>query len=165
LNPSRLSIVALVVAAPFAFGACGSDNKKSSSSTGTTTTEAAAPSGKAATTVNVSETEFKLGPANPKIPKAGTVEFKVKNDGQVVHALEVEGPNGEVKTANIDPGKTATLKADLSKPGKYEWYCPVDSHKQQGMKGEITVAGGGSGAGSSSSTDTSSNSGGGSSGY
>jgi uncharacterized cupredoxin-like copper-binding protein len=23
--------------------------------------------------------------------------------------------------------------------GKYEFYCPVDGHKQMGMKGELTV--------------------------
>jgi uncharacterized cupredoxin-like copper-binding protein len=25
------------------------------------------------------------------------------------------------------------------KPGKYEFYCPVDSHKQAGMTGTLTV--------------------------
>jgi uncharacterized cupredoxin-like copper-binding protein len=25
------------------------------------------------------------------------------------------------------------------KPGTYEFYCPVDSHKAQGMKGTLTV--------------------------
>ncbi len=24
-------------------------------------------------------------------------------------------------------------------PGKYDFYCPIDSHKQMGMTGEITV--------------------------
>ncbi len=47
-------------------------------------------------TIDVRETEFKLDPANPRIEKPGFVEFKVNNAGQTVHALEVEGPEGEV---------------------------------------------------------------------
>ena len=70
----------------------------------------------------------------------------VKNDGQIAHALEVEGPNGEAKTGTIDPGSSATLTVDLSKPGTYEMYCPIDNHKGMGMKGTVVVAGGGSGA-------------------
>ena len=109
----------------------------------------------------MSETEFKLAPANPKVSKAGVVQFKVKNDGKIVHALEVEGPSGEVKTAPIQPGKSATLNADLSKAGSYQWYCPIDSHKAMGMKGKISVAGGGSGG----STTTDDSGGGNSNGY
>jgi uncharacterized cupredoxin-like copper-binding protein len=46
-----------------------------------------------------------------------------------------------VKTPSmrIEPGKSATLKVDLSTPGTYEIYCPVDGHKPGGMKGEIKV--------------------------
>jgi uncharacterized cupredoxin-like copper-binding protein len=73
------------------------------------------------------------------------VAFKIKNDGEIVHALEVEGPKGEVETEAIQPGKSATLEADLSKAGSYEWYCPIGNHRQQGMGGRISVAGGGSG--------------------
>ena len=111
-------------------------------------------------TVNVSETEFKLDPANPKVAKTGTVEFKATNDGKIDHALEVEGPDGEVKTPTITPGKSAEIKVDLSKPGRYEWYCPIDGHKDQGMKGTIVVAGGGSG-GTTTSEDSGGSSGGG----
>ena len=71
--------------------------------------------------------------------------FAVSNAGQIPHALEVEGPNGEAKTGTIEPGKSEDLKVDLSKAGTYEWYCPIGNHKDQGMKGEIKVAGGGSG--------------------
>jgi uncharacterized cupredoxin-like copper-binding protein len=102
--------------------------------------------------VRVSETEFKLDPANPTVEEAGTVEFDVANDGKVVHALEVEGPKGEVETEEIQPGRSATLEVDLSKPGSYVWYCPIGNHRELGMEGRITVAGGGSG-GTSTSED------------
>lgn len=108
-----------------------------------TSTEKAAPTGAAVATVKVTETEFRLSPANPSVAKAGVVEFRIRNAGKIAHALEVEGPEGEVETKEIPPGGRATLKADLRKAGRYKWYCPVGDHKGRGMKGEITVGGGG----------------------
>ncbi len=144
----------LIAAALLALAACGEDREGSvkesgsgTAATGTTgtSTAPARPSGAVVAKVRVRETEFKLDPANPRIPKAGVVQFDVTNAGEAPHALEVEGPEGEVETETIAPGKKATLKADLSKAGTYVWYCPVGDHEQKGMKGRITVAGGGSG--------------------
>ncbi len=59
-------------------------------------------------TVDVRETEFKLDPADPRIEKPGVVEFRVNNAGQTIHALEVEGPEGEVETEEIQPGRPRT---------------------------------------------------------
>src|SRR4051794_6811323 len=132
----------VVVATGMLFSACGDDTAKSG---GSAPASSGSGGGGSAPTVKVSETEFKLDPANPSVSKAGTVSIRVTNDGTITHALEVEGPNGEAKTQSIQPGKSATLKADPSKAGTYEWYCPIDGHKAQGMKGEIKVAGGRSG--------------------
>ena len=141
--------LALGAAAALAVGlaACGSDDNGDSSAPSSAaappakTTAAGGGGGGKATTVKVNLTEFKLTPADPPIAKPGAVTFAASNGGQVVHALEVEGPGGEKKTGDIQPGGKATLKVDFSKPGKYEWYCPIDGHKQQGMKGEIVVKG------------------------
>jgi plastocyanin len=86
---------------------------------------------------SVSLTEFKIDPANPTLD-AGKATFEVSNDGQVPHALEIEGNGEEVKTDVLQGGDSATLEADL-KPGEYEWYCPVGNHADQGMKGTLTV--------------------------
>ena len=142
---------AAALCALLALAACGEDREGSvetrtagtdTARTGTTPTTTG-PQGSPVATVRVSETEFKLDPANPRISQAGIVEFDVSNDGRVVHALEVEGPKGEVETDTIRPGRSASLKADLSKPGRYVWYCPVGNHRERGMEGRITVAGGG----------------------
>lgn len=36
------------------------------------------------------------------------------------------------------PGGTSTVSASL-KPGTYKYYCPFDSHEQEGMTGTLTV--------------------------
>jgi plastocyanin len=127
--------------------------------TGTGTTpnpeSGTAPSSAAPTArVDVVESDYQLEPANPRIRRAGVVRFVARNEGKVGHALEVEGPAGEAKTGRIRPGGRADLEVDLSKPGTYEWYCPIDDHKRLGMKGAVTVAGGGSGSGGASTTET-----------
>ncbi len=147
---------ALAVLSLAVFAGCGDDDKSSDTNTGanTTTTDTTTEGG-AAESVDVSLTDFKIDPKDPEVAKAGTVEFKVKNDGGTVHNLEVEGPSGEKELAsNLNPGQTGTLTVDLSKPGKYEWYCPVDDHRKFGMEGEITVGSGGSTTTGETNTDT-----------
>jgi uncharacterized cupredoxin-like copper-binding protein len=138
--PSRRGLlslgVVLVIAAAASLGlaACGGDDNGDDSST-----SAAAPTGGKEQAVDISETDFKLNPSDPTV-KAGTVTFDVSNDGQTTHNLEVEGPNGEEELPDdLAPGDKGTLSVDLSKPGTYEMYCPVDDHKGMGMEGEITV--------------------------
>jgi len=123
--------------AAFAAGCGGSNDTSSSTAASSTTT--AAQGGAGGSSVDVSETDFKLNPSDPKV-KAGQVTFNVSNDGQTVHSLEVEGPNGDQELqSDLSPGQSGVLSVDLSKPGKYEFYCPIGNHKQLGMKGEITV--------------------------
>ena len=72
---------------------------------------------------------------------------QAENIGSITHALEIEGKGVEEETKDLDAGQSAELKVTL-KPGKYEIYCPVDGHRQQGMEGTVTVkqgSGGGSG--------------------
>ena len=144
MSTTRLKRSAVVAVALLAAAAAGCGEKREAG-TGTGAAKTATQaSGPATGTVKVSETEYKLDPASPKVAKAGTIQFDVSNDGATKHALEIETPSGEIETKPIEPGKSATLKADL-KAGTYEWYCPIDGHKDKGMKGEIVVAGGGSG--------------------
>jgi uncharacterized cupredoxin-like copper-binding protein len=103
-------------------------------------------------TVQISEKEYSLTPSSVTVSKAGTVEFQVTNDGQVTHALEIEGNGVEEETDDTDPGQSATLRVDLSKEGSYEMYCPIDGHKDKGMKGTVTV--GSAPAGGTTTTTT-----------
>ena len=130
-----LAGVALVAAG------CGSsnDNKSSNSGNGgggTSAPKKAAPSAGGAVTESATEFKFSKPAATAK---AGNVTVNLTNAGTTAHAIEIEGtPKGDVKTNVISPGQSTTLTANL-KPGKYQFYCPVDSHKAQGMKGTLIV--------------------------
>ncbi|HTU15131.1 MAG TPA: cupredoxin domain-containing protein [Solirubrobacterales bacterium] len=69
--------------------------------------------------------------------KAGKSTIDFENASSVPHAVEVEGNGVEEETDTIVGGK-AKLALDL-KPGTYEFYCPIDDHKEEGMKGVLTV--------------------------
>jgi uncharacterized cupredoxin-like copper-binding protein len=124
---------------------------------GGSTTESAAPSAGA---IQVKETEYALAPGKITIAKPGTVVFDAVNAGKMGHALAIEGNGVDKETGTIDAGSSAKLTVDLSKAGTYELYCPIDGHKQLGMKATVVVGGGG---GSSGTTST--NGGGGVPGY
>jgi uncharacterized cupredoxin-like copper-binding protein len=136
----RVALLALF-AVP-ALAACGS----SSSESGTTGQAAAGQA------ISISETEFKLDPSSVQVDQAGTVTFRVTNDGAIDHALEVEGQGVEEETETIKPGESGELTVDLSKDGSYEIYCPIDGHRDSGMEGDVTV-GGAMGGGSTGTTE------------
>jgi uncharacterized cupredoxin-like copper-binding protein len=133
-------VVALAIVALAAAG-CGGDDDgggdEGEAPATTTPAPAQTEAGGGASTIREDMTEFAFSEPNPTV-KSGTVTFEVKNSGATVHALEVEGAGVEEATGNMDPGASKTLKVDL-KPGKYELYCPVGNHRDQGMEGEITV--------------------------
>ncbi len=135
-------------AALFAIGAavavpivgCGGSSDDSTSNAAATPAPTTSGGGGAGSTVDLSATDFKFTASDPSV-KAGEVTFNMTNDGQVTHSLEIEdvtpGHDQELE-GDVSPGQSGTLTANL-KPGTYEFYCPVDSHKEMGMEGEITV--------------------------
>jgi plastocyanin len=72
--------------------------------------------------------------------KAGKVTIVMTNTSSVPHAVELEGGGIEKKGAVITGGGSVSRVTAKLKPGKYEFYCPVDGHKAAGMKGELTVS-------------------------
>ena len=148
------SLSALGVLAILALAACGSSSNSSES--GTTTPASGGQ------TISIGESEFKLDPSSVRVDQAGTVTFKVTNNGQIAHALEVEGQGVEEETETIEPGETADLTVDLSTEGSYEIYCPIDGHRDKGMEGTLTVgAASGGGSGTSENEGSTTDSGGG----
>ena len=70
--------------------------------------------------------------------KAGKVTIVMDNPSDVPHAVEIEGMGVEAEGETVEKGGVSKASADV-KPGTYEFYCPVDGHKQAGMEGTLTV--------------------------
>jgi uncharacterized cupredoxin-like copper-binding protein len=72
---------------------------------------------------------------------AGTVTLTMANPSSsgIEHGIAVEGNGVDQDGQIVQPGGTSTVTVSSLKPGKYEFYCPFDSHKQQGMTGTLTV--------------------------
>jgi plastocyanin len=99
--------------------------------------------------IQVLETEFSITPAAIELPRPGTYEFQVMNDGQITHALEIEESGGgdEAETGDISAGETKTVRFTFSGDGSYEMYCPIGNHRDEGMEGTLTVGSAAGGAG------------------
>jgi plastocyanin len=72
--------------------------------------------------------------------KAGKVTILMTNPSTSgsKHGIAVEGKGVDKDGKIVKPGKTTSVTVTL-KPGKYEYYCPFDHHKQMGMTGTLTV--------------------------
>ena len=72
---------------------------------------------------------------------AGRVEVVVRNDGTVVHQLEIRTADRTRSLAEsppLRPGETARLAVDLP-PGAYLATCPLDRHHTLGEHGTIVA--------------------------
>jgi uncharacterized cupredoxin-like copper-binding protein len=133
--------IGAAVAVPIAGCGGGDDNDNSgdTSEAGQASTTGGAAATGAGGTVDLTATDFKFDPSDPTV-KSGEVTFNLKNDGQTTHSLEIEDVNGQDQEleGDVSAGSSGTLKVNLP-AGRYEFYCPVDNHKEMGMEGEITV--------------------------
>ena len=143
----RVGFVAgLALAALIALGAAGcggGDNNKSSSTSNTTTTPASTTPAAGASggqTLNLeADPNGALSFTKTSLAaKAGTVKIVMKNPSSLQHDVAITGSGVDEKGATVTNGGTSTVSADL-KPGKYTFYCSVDSHRQAGMEGTLTV--------------------------
>ena len=88
--------------------------------------------------VEVKLTEFTIE-MPPTVP-VGPVTFSVTNAGTVEHNFEVENHGLEEKfDVALKPDENRHLRVDLP-AGTYTIYCPVDDHKERGMRLELKVA-------------------------
>jgi uncharacterized cupredoxin-like copper-binding protein len=139
--------LALLLALLAVAAGCGSDDSSDESS------------GETANTVDVVASDFMFDPGSLSVDAAGRTTFRLTNDGGTTHALEIEGNGVEEETEEIGPGESAEVTVDL-KDGRYEFYCPVDGHREQGMEGTL-VAGSGAGGAATTTDETETDDGGG----
>jgi uncharacterized cupredoxin-like copper-binding protein len=96
--------------------------------------------GPAVSTVTLSLKEYSISPATLTIHAGTPVQFAVRNDGTIDHALVISGNGLSLTTKDLafGPGTTETILATLP-AGTYTFSCPVDGHAAQGMRGTIIV--------------------------
>ena len=134
----RRTLTALVLATALLAGCGGDDEEEQPAATAEATQEPASGGGGGETVKVSSPADGALKFDQPELSaKAGKVTFTYNNPSQVPHAFEVEGNGVEEETDTITESD-ASVTVDL-KPGTYEFYCPVDGHRQAGMEGTLTV--------------------------
>jgi len=91
----------------------------------------------AQSTVNVNMVEFAFQPSTITVAP-GSVTFAMHNTGQFPHSLHIDGIDNDL-SAPLDSGQSATATVNLA-PGTYQFWCPVDGHRDRGMEGTLVVA-------------------------
>ena len=148
----RITAKAMLLVAPIAVAAVvagcggGDDNNASTStsttqSTSTSTTPTTPAAGVASTLKLSADPGGALKFTTESLQaKAGKVTLVMDNPSSsgVPHAVAVEGNGVDKDGQTVSPGGKSSVTVDL-KPGKYEFYCPVDGHKAAGMEGTLTV--------------------------
>jgi plastocyanin len=141
-----LSLIVLICALAIPVAGCGGDdddNGGSSASGGTTTKESTGGGGGGGGGGETLKISADPGGAlkfdkSSLTAKAGKVTIVMDNPSDLPHAIEVEGNGTEIKGDTVTKGGVSKASGTL-KAGDYEFYCPVDGHKQAGMKGTLTV--------------------------
>lgn len=148
IRTTLLTALMLLVLAGATLAACGSDDNNSSgsgssggSASKTTKTTSGGGGGEKLTVDAVEQSPTQLSFSKKALTAdAGSVTVAMANPSgnQLPHAIEVEGQGFEKAGQTVAAGGTSTVTANL-KPGKYTFYCPVDSHRADGMQGTLTV--------------------------
>ena len=140
-----LAVVIGPLAAGVLMAGCGGSDNSSSSSAPAKVKSAATQAKANNAAGNSSTLSLSADPSgalkfNKKVlsTKSGAVTINMSNPSSVPHGIAVEGNGVDKDGQTVTSGGTSTVSVTL-KPGKYTFYCPVDSHKQQGMQGTLTV--------------------------
>jgi len=143
------SLIALLCAVAIPVAGCGGDDDSGGGSSGASAQTNTSSSGGGASSGGGGGGQVLKLAADPGgalkfdktslSAKAGKVTIVMTNQSSVPHAVEVEGGGIEKKGIVVTGGGSVSRVTANLKPGKYEFYCPVDGHKAAGMKGTLTV--------------------------
>jgi FtsP/CotA-like multicopper oxidase with cupredoxin domain/plastocyanin len=95
----------------------------------------------AATTVEVTLSEFAIEPGAISLPAGATLV--VRNGGSVAHDLTVK--DTDLTTSTIEAGDASPFDVSSLAAGTYAVFCSIPGHEAAGMSGTLTIGGAGAG--------------------
>jgi len=133
-----VTIVALALAS-FALAACGGDDEASTTAESETAGSTEASAG-GATVSFTAEPSGQLAFTETEVTApAGEDTIELDNPSATAHNVVIEDADGnDVAETDTISGDTTSTTATLE-PGTYTFYCDVDSHREAGMEGTLTV--------------------------
>jgi plastocyanin len=138
------AVLGALLAATAAIGGCGGGGDDGNASTTATTTPTETSSsgsgGGSAQTLKISaDPSGALKFDKDRLAaKPGKVTIRMDNPSPVDHAVSILGNGVEANGTAVGRGSVSVVTADLP-AGRYDFYCPVDGHKQAGMSGRLIV--------------------------
>jgi plastocyanin len=90
-------------------------------------------------------TEFAFSNPNLTVTAGQPVRITITNAGMFPHTIAFADEAGATITAQPDPnvaaGTSGVVAVSFTRAGTFDFWCPVDGHRDRGMVGKITVAG------------------------
>jgi len=86
---------------------------------------------------SVSMVEFKFEPRELTVQRGQKVVVTLHNVGTAAHNFTISDLN--VRSADIQPGKTAKVEFTPDRAGTFRYMCTVPGHEEAGMIGTLTV--------------------------
>ncbi|GIW08355.1 MAG: hypothetical protein KatS3mg060_3160 [Dehalococcoidia bacterium] len=127
-------VLGLIAVAPFVLSACTSDGEQAVDVVPTPTTRCLPPD---CVEIVIDGLDYAFNP--PTITtRAGAARVVLRNLGQKVHNLKVQGGAVEARTLNLAPGATGFLDVTLE-ARRYDIFCTITGHAERGMRGVLTV--------------------------
>jgi len=139
-----IALLAVFAIAPLGLVACGggSDDESSStaSSTSSTTSTSASGGGGGGGGALSADSSAIAYDTDSLSASAGAVTIDFDNPSGIGHDVCLESSSGgEIGCSDVITDGSTTLDAGDLKAGDYTFFCSVDSHRDQGMEGTLTV--------------------------
>ncbi|MGK7393221.1 MAG: cupredoxin domain-containing protein [Candidatus Cyclobacteriaceae bacterium M3_2C_046] len=100
---------------------------------------------KEAKSVEIVMNNLNYSPSQIEAQAGQLISFTLRNEGNQQHSIVFQLPAGEVGLEDtLSPGESANL--EFTAPlelNTYTFYCPIEDHQEQGMKGTLVITAGG----------------------
>ncbi len=133
--------IAVLVLAALGLAACGSSSDTTSSTSSTAASTSTTASGGGGGTISIeADPSGALAFTKTSVSApAGSDTLDFNNPSSLGHDVVIEDQGGnEVASTEMITGGSTSTTADL-KAGTYTFFCSVDSHREAGMEGTLTV--------------------------